>query len=458
MKKNFDLQIQGFSTDSARESLNIARGDFDPTLTAGANRNFSQQAARTNRILEGATTEGPSSDRTTFEAGVSQRVPQTGGTVSLNANTNRSATNDPNSVFNPTFGDSITLTVNQPLLRNAGSTVARANLENAKIGVNIATLNYKSRVLTVIRDTENAYNSLVSARETLRIRQLSLELAQRLYDENTAKRNSGVATDLDVLTAEVGVATARRNFIQGQQAVSNAEDTLLGFFAPGDFTTNPGVVTFTPYNEPSPSFAESYKRARENFPDTLSVEEQIKQLEISLAVAKRNRLPQVNLTASAGYTGKATDEGYWAVIENTPHENGRSWGLGVTYSAPWGRRADKARYRSAAINLNSQKVRLEQLEQSLLVNVRTVVRSVETNLVSVELAAKATELSAKQYELQKARFDAGLSTSRLVLQAQDDLEIARLAELSAKVTLRAAVAELHRLEGTSLQRYNIALP
>ena len=77
---------------------------------------------------------------------------------------------------------------------------------------------------------------------------------------------------------------------------------------------------------------------------------------------------------------------------------------------------------------------------------------------SRSLATKATELSAKQYDLQKARFDAGLSTSRLVLQAQDDLEIARVTELAARVTLNSSVAELHRLEGSSTARYKVELP
>jgi outer membrane protein len=91
------------------------------------------------------------------------------------------------------------------------------------------------------------------------------------------------------------------------------------------------------------------------------------------------------------------------------------------------------------------------------VQVRAAVRSVETNLESVVISTKATELSVKKYELEKARFDAGLSTARLVLQAQDDLEASRLSELQAKVTLRNAIAELHRLEGSSLTKYNIAL-
>ena len=34
MKKNFDLQIQAYSTDIAKENLIIAKTDFDPTINA----------------------------------------------------------------------------------------------------------------------------------------------------------------------------------------------------------------------------------------------------------------------------------------------------------------------------------------------------------------------------------------------------------------------------------------
>jgi outer membrane protein len=108
--------------------------------------------------------------------------------------------------------------------------------------------------------------------------------------------------------------------------------------------------------------------------------------------------------------------------------------------------------------LTSRKLQLEQLEQSLLVNVRTAVRAVEANLAAVEIAAKATELATRQYEHQKARFDSGLSTSRQVLLVQQDLEDARFFELSARVALRRAAAELNRLEGSSIQRFRVQLP
>jgi outer membrane protein TolC len=70
---------------------------------------------------------------------------------------------------------------------------------------------------------------------------------------------------------------------------------------------------------------------------------------------------------------------------------------------------------------------------------------------------RRTELAARQFDQQKARYDAGLSTSRIVVQFQEDLETARFNELSAKVALRRAVAELRRLEGSSIGRYKVEL-
>jgi len=89
--------------------------------------------------------------------------------------------------------------------------------------------------------------------------------------------------------------------------------------------------------------------------------------------------------------------------------------------------------------------------------VRAAVRAVETNLENVKIATLATQLSERNYDLEKARFDAGLSTARLLQQARDDLDSARLDELQSRVTLRQAIVTLNRLQGTSLDHYKIQL-
>ena len=457
LKKNFDLQIQAGTTETAKEAVNVAGAGFDPTLTAAASRSVNQAASNTSR-LDGSQTEGPRNDSTSVRVGVTQRLEATNGTVGLSTNVTRGATNSTNALVNPSFGNGITASLSQPLLRSVGRVSATTALERSKLGLDIANLNYTSRILTVIASTENAYYNLVSARETVRIRQLTLDRNLNLFEENKARRATGVMTDLDVLTAEFGVATARRALVTAQQIVSDREDALLNLINLPDFDTRPGPVAFDDYKPTAPTFASSYKLARERYPDSLAQQDTIKQLELDLATARRNLQPTLNLDASLGYTAKATKDGYVDVVSSLPREHGNNWSLGLNYSMPWGQQADKANYRSALTSVKSQKIRLEQLEQNLIVSVRTAVRAVETNLVAVDLSAKATELSARQYDLQKARFDAGLATARLVLQAQEDLETARFNELAAKAALRQAIGEINRLEGSSLSRYNVQLP
>jgi outer membrane protein TolC len=452
LQKNFDLQVQANSTESAKESLNIAQASFDPTVTANASRSGSQTPNTATRL------EGTTSDNASFRAGISQPLVWTNGSLSLSTTLGRSYGNNSFSTLNPNYSNGISAALSQPLLRNAGPAAAKANINRSKLGVDIAVLGYKSQVLNLIRDTETAYYALVTARETLRIRQLSLDLAQKLYDENQARRNTGVMTDLDVLSAEVGVANARRSIVQAEQSVRDAEDNLLSLINAPQLDVRPGPVKFEDYTEGAPNFAASYKLARNYYPNTLSAEDTLKQLQIDLDTARRNLRPNLNLDASLGYTAAATNQGYSDVISNLPHNNGNNWSIALSYSMPWGRHADKSRFRQAQLSLNSQKLRLDQAEQQLIVLVRSAVRTVETNLTAVDIAAQATSLAEKQYEQQKARFDAGLVTSRVVLQAQDDLETARFNELSAKLTLRRAATELHRLEGTSLQRYHVQLP
>ena len=458
LKKNFDLQVQSFAIENAKDAIVVQEAGFDPTVTASTRRAVSQAASTTSR-LDGTAAQGPRSDSTIMSVGAAlPKIAATNGSVSVSTNLTRSATNSVNALLNPSFSNGVSANLNQPLLNGAGRQSATSALQRAKIGLTIATITYKSRVLTVISDTENAYYNLVASRETLRIRQLTFQYNQKLFEENEARRKTGVATDLDVLSAEVGVANARRGIIQAEQAVSDAEDRLLSVINLPNFEGRVGTVAFNEYKEGPPSFAASYKLAREFYPDTLSTEESIKQLQIDLETARRNQQATLDLTASLGYTARTTNQGYADAMSNLPNDHGNNWSLGLNYSTPWGRHADKARYRTAQATLLSRKAQLEQLEQTLLVNVRVAVRAVGSNLATVEISTKATELASRQYDQQKARYDAGLSTSRLVLLAQDDLETARFNELNSRVTLRRAVAELHRLEGSSIQYFGVQLP
>ena len=455
LQKNFNLRVQGFNTANAQENLVISKAGFDPTFTALGQRTHTQGITSFNDSLGTTTSSSYRQDTTDVRVGVNQTI-QTGAAVSLSASVLRSGNNVPVvNTINPSYNSDVSLSVTQPLLKGAGTKVNRATIENAKLGIAIANLNYKGSVLQAVRDTEAAYYTLAFARGQLAVKQRSLELAQKLFDENKVKKNTGVATDLDVLTAEVGVATAQNGVVLAQQQVRNSEDNLLALTGQFEFNTPPGPVSFSADLDPAPSIDDAFKHARDLQPTYVAAQSTIKQLEIAVYVANNGRLPTLNADAALGFNG--TDRTTGSSLDNLKTGDNYNWQADLSLSVPWGLRADRARARIALNNLHQEQAQLQSIEQNLLVEVRAAVLAVSTNIESVQISAKTTELAEKQYELQKAKFDAGLSTSRDVLQSQTDLETARVNELSAKVNLRIAVANLHQLDGSSIDRFHIAL-
>ncbi len=384
--------------------------------------------------------------------GISQRL-TSGATVNLNGSLNRNETNNTFSTLNPAYNADLSLSVSQPLLKNAGFAVNKAAINRAELGVTRAGLDFRGQILQVVRNTEASYYNLVFAREQLKVRRMSLALAERLFEENKTRKNTGVATDLDVLQAEVGVANARRSVLEAEKLVRDRQDDLLNLIGQFEFDSALGEVRLPADRPAIPDFAASYQLARSNQPEYQSVEASLKQLELDLLTARSANRPSLDLGGAVGHN--ARDRSTGRALNRLPDGDGYSWQVDLSLSMPWGMRGDRARLRIAQNNLEREQSRLQQVEQNLLAQVRAAVRAVETNLESADISAKATELSVRQYELEKARFDAGLSTSRLVLEAQDALERARVSELQAKVNLRTAIADLQRLEGSSLARYNI---
>jgi len=448
LSRNFSLEVGRFNPMIAKDAIDVAEGGYDPVVAVSGSH---------GRSITGATAGSGSSSSTVSDlrAGVTQRL-YTGTTLSATSQLDRQKSNPAFTSINPAYNADLTLSARQSLLSGFGTAVNRAAVNRAKIGFTRANLDFKAQALDVILDTENAYYNLAFAREQLNVRKLSLELANRLMDESKTRRDTGVATNLDVLQAEVGVANARRGVLLAEQAVKDSQDALLALIGQFELDSDVGAVHFKDMEEADPVFASSYQMAKQNQPDYLSSLAAIDQYKLDLVVARNATKPDLSVGAAVGLNGNR-GSGEDALGDALDRQN-NSWQVDFAFSYPWGQKSDKARYRQSLSTLNREVMRLRQVEQNIEVNVRTAVRSVETNHESVKIAALASDLSQKQYELEKARFDAGLSTSYRVLQAQNDLDTARVAEIQAKVTLHNAVAALHRIEGSSLQRYGITLP
>ncbi len=445
LQHNFDIELGRFDTANARESIAIARAGFDPTLHASSTRNGSRQ--------EGASFAGATWDN---RIGASQHI-VTGANVSVSTslNRNRNYLTAP-AGSNLRYNSDVSLTVAQPLLKGAGLAYNRAALAQARMGSDRAGLLYRGTMMDTARATEIAYYELHFARRQLAVRHQSLAAARQLYEENKTKRDTGVLTDLEVLTAEVGVASQQRNVLLAEQELHDREDGLRALIGQFALEAPLGETGFTIAEVEALDVDRTFERAKAAQPEYLATKSSIEQLQIEADSARRNRLPELNLATTLGYNAERDHAG--DALENLPGSDGYNWQVGLELTYPIGSRGDRARLRQATNNLGHARLQLRRLEQDILVQARSSVRAITTNREAVQVAALASQLGVKQYDLEKARFDAGLSTARRVLDAQTDLDTARVNELSSQVALLASIVNLRRLEGRSLDGYTIPSP
>ncbi len=451
LRHNLSLQADRIDPEIAQEQTEVAKGEFDPTVDVTASSRLVQESTSSSD-LEGS--DGPRNENFSTRAGVTKKV-DSGASVTVSTSMDRLLTNSEFSTLNPAYDADVSLSVRQPLLDGFGTDVNRATRERSLVGVDRADYVMQANVLEIVQQTEAAFYNLAFQRASLKVRLAARDVAQSFLDENRVRRENGMATNLDVTQAEVGLADQRALVLNSRQAVSDAEDLLLSLI--GDFAFDQSVpeleIDLTIGDVPTVGGA--YGMALKHQPTYQAALSLTDQLRYDVILARSRSRPRLDLGGAVGYSGRSTS--FREAYEVIPEGEGYSWQVDVVLSVPWGQREGRARLRQSELVLQREELRIRDLEQILMMDIRTAVRAVETGLERVDIATLRKRLSNEEYELEKAKFEAGLSTSRLVLDAQQRSDQARVSEFQAHVDLKDAWSELRQVQGISLRTYGIAM-
>jgi len=428
LQYNLGLSVRRYGPRQAREDLIIANAAFDARLDAAADASESR-ASKAASELEGS--DQPISRNNSGSLGVNKKI-SSGATVGRSTDLDRSDTDSEFATLNPSYNAGLGVEFRQPLLKGGGSTVTLAPVRQGEIAVRRADLDLRAAALDLARDTELAYWKLEYAIEDLRVVEIALQIALRLVQETRARQAAGLATPVD-----------------------DAADRLRAYLGPCPANPVPPVPARPLPTEigavPTPEIA--LERARRNQPEYLSRLEAIQSRRLDVAVARRNRWPTLNLAGSAGYAGRDGDVGdaYDAALRG----DGYRWRIGMELSAPWGLHEERARLRKAEYGLAEEEIRLDQVDQELELQIRAACRAATAAAERVSAAEITRRLREEQFEKMEAQYRAGTSPLRDRLDAQNELESARLRELRARVDQITAVINLGRLEGSLLERHGL---
>jgi outer membrane protein len=440
-----------------------ARAAFVPTATSSLLRN-SDTVPSTNLF------SGDSSLATRFwsgSAGLTQRLPWGGGSYDVSFTSARSTTTNPLSTFTPSLTSALQAVFSQPLLRNFKTDDARAGLDIARRNRTIADVQVRERAAQIVADAEAAYWALVSATAAVEVQQRSLDLALELERTNRARVDVGQSPPLDLVSARAEAAQRRENLIVARTQALQAEDILRTLVIDpkrADYwSVRLEPADRVPPVGPPPDVDSAVRRALAERADLVEARRQIENSETSVLLARNSTLPDLRAQATylthgqggtrllrtGGFPGTIVgvdQTSFGSVVGQVLSADYPTWSVGFTLTYPVGRSLEEANLARARLERDQAAAQLRSLELSVVREVRDAALRLEQNRQRIDTAQLGRELAEQRLDAEQKRFEVGMSTSFLVIQAQRDLAVARDNELRAYLDYQLAVVGFDRVQ------------
>jgi HAE1 family hydrophobic/amphiphilic exporter-1 len=466
VENNPDLAVSRYDPAISETQVAAARSAFLPTLQSAVTRN-SELAPPVN-LFSG--TSGLQTDYWSSSVGVRQQMPWGGGNYLFSWDSSRTTTDSLISSFNPSLASSLQIAFSQPLLRDFKIDPARAQLDLSRRNREIADTRLTETSVNTKADAERAYWALVAAIARVDVEQRSVDLALELERTNRARVDVGQSPPLDLVAARAEVAQRRENLIVARTNARQAEDLLrtLTIDAKRDDFWNIHIepADTTPAVGGPPNVDAAVTRALAERTDLIRTRKEILNTVTNISLTRAQTLPDLRieanyLTDGAGGTRllrEGTFPGTVVGSQVTSFSNvlGQlfsadypTWTLGLTLNYPLGNSTAHANHARAQIEREQSQARLRSLEISAVREVRDAASRVEQNQQRIETTKLGRELAEQRLEAEQKRFEVGLSTSFLVIQAQRDLAIARNNELQALLDYQLANIGFETAQQTS---------
>jgi len=463
VEHNPELAIVRLDTDVEAARVGESRGAYAPVFSTlfGRSRNVTPS---TNYLLGDA---GVDVNDWFSSTGVRQRAPWGGGTWSVSWDAARTTTNSLISSFDPNLQSGIQLAFSQPLVRDRKIDASRQQYVIAKRNHDSSELKFRESVVQTVATVKHAYWTLKATVANIGVQQRSLELAQELARQNRIRVDAGQIPTLDLVQAEAEVAARRDNLIQARTLAADAEDRLRRLIIdPVDaaFWNASLQLADEPDDIGAPPDVEgAVANALGGRFDLARAQHDLDNAKTNVEYLGNQRLPDVRLETSYRGSGLGGTEflrtgGFPGVVtgtRNTGFGNALgqaftpdypTWSFGVTVSYPLGHSYEEASFARADVERRQAAQRMASLRLETVETVRRVARQVQSTAERVDSARAAASLAERRTTDEQRRFDAGLSTTFLVTQAQRDLLQAQVSLLQTILDHQSALVDFEAVQ------------
>jgi outer membrane protein len=464
VRRNLGLVIERYVRTQSELGIQQALGIYDTLLTARADA--SDATNPTVDVLTASSASGQS-----LNVGVSQFIP-TGGQFSLGFESSRSEST--NNRINPAYDSGLTFNLEQPLLRDFGAVVYERQLLIARNQNAGSAQEFTRQVYAILQQVTDAYWNLVESREQLNVARQSLALAQELHERNRIQVEVGTMAPLELVQSEANIATNEEEIIRTETLVGDAEDELrrLLNLPQGELWQAEIRPATDPASENVPvDLDTAIRQALDTRPEIQAQRLQIDLARAELGYFQNQTLPSLDLRLNYGLSGSnaivtgLNAEGrpvvgagsYGESLDQITGFDFDGWTASLIFGFPLQNRTARAQRSIAELDLELAETTLEQLEQSVITEVRQATRRVDSAAKQIDAARASVRFQERSLDAERKRYENGMSSSFEITRIQQDLTAARSREVSAIIAYRTAVTQLQRVTGQLLSTYGLAI-
>ena len=446
LENNLDLKVQLISPAIAAEKVSEQEAQFEAAFFS--NVRYGKTDTPVASILDIA---GSQLDYSTTDLGV--RVPlQTGGTITFDLADTRTKTDSLFSIFNPSYGSDMSLSISQPLLRGAGNRANTYAIRVAEYERQISDTRTKLEVIRAIAAVDRVYWRLYAARRELEVRQQQYELAQALFEQAKRFVAAGDKPQVEVIRTEAGVAQRLEGIIISENNLRDRQRELKRMLhkAGLEMQTPTALV---PATEPDPVRYELQKNrlvttATDNRMEMLELELQIAEAVATVDYMQNQSLPLVTMDYTYNVNGLGpTRNDSFDLLFDKRFEDHR---FGLQLLVPLGNAAGNSRLRQAFYQRRQRLASRDSRAEMIELEVLNAVDQLEANWQRVLASRQNSILNGRLFDAEKRQFELGLGTSTEVLEAQTNFADAQSAEILALAEYQIALVDLSYATGTLL--------
>jgi outer membrane protein TolC len=455
LRNNLDLRAAELSPRLAGADLLAARGVFDRSLTLATENEASSldvsgtgSRARQSFIANTATLAGtiPTGTQLALSLGNSR----------LSSDPFTASSSQP---FQTSHSSSVGLTLMQPLLRGMGRAGAYGAVDAAVASVDASRSRYERNADVTVALVERGYWALRRAESNELVARQSVSAARAIYDRNVALQARDVATQLDVLTSERGLATRETLLLDAARERVDAAERLL-YLVYGDDAKDSvraqasrlHTVSDSLVIPPVPAVAAAETLALAQRGDIIAAERDVEAGRLRSAQSRSLRLPRLDLVASYGYGGIAPAA---TVISygGTGDRRSSAFSLGLATSLFQRNDAARAVDERAQSGLDLARLAQRAAENAVRADVSIAVRALATGGGRYTRARDVERLAAREYALALEGSRLGLVSTFQLLQYQDALSQAGQLVAQARFALEDAGSQYRLAIGGSRLPY-----